>query len=38
MWIDEKPKPKISTTVIREGVGKFLNWSTIKDGLRMLRI
>jgi len=38
MWIDEKPKPKISTTVIREGVGKFLNWSTIKDGLRVLRI
>ncbi len=38
MWIDEKPKPKISTTVIREGVGKFLNWSTIKDGLGMLRI
>jgi electron transfer flavoprotein-quinone oxidoreductase len=38
MWIDEKPKPKISTTVIREGVGKFLNLSTIKDALGVLRI
>jgi electron transfer flavoprotein-quinone oxidoreductase len=38
MWIDENPKPKISSTVIREVLGKFLNWSTVKDGLRMLRI
>lgn len=38
MWIDEKPKPKISSTVIREVLGKFLKWSTVKDGLRMLRI
>jgi electron transfer flavoprotein-quinone oxidoreductase len=38
MWIDENPKPKISSTVIKEGVGKFLNWSTIRDGLGMLRI
>ena len=38
MWIDENPKPKISTTVIREGLRKFLSRSTIRDGLRMLRI
>jgi electron transfer flavoprotein-quinone oxidoreductase len=38
MWIDENPKPKISSTVIKEGVGEFLNWSTIRDGLGMLRI
>jgi electron transfer flavoprotein-quinone oxidoreductase len=38
MWIDENPKPKISSTVIREGASKFLNWSTIRDGLGMLRI
>ena len=38
MWIDENPKPKISRTVIREGVGKFLNLSTIKDALGVLRI
>ncbi len=38
MWIDEKPKSKISSTIIREGIGKFLNWSTLRDGLAMLRI
>jgi len=38
MWIDENPKAKISSTIIREGVSKFLNWSTIRDGLGMLRI
>ncbi len=38
MWIDENPKAKISSTIIREGMGKFLNWSAIRDGLRMLRI
>ena len=38
MWIDENPKPKISSTVIREGVSKFLNWSTIEDVLGVLRI
>jgi electron transfer flavoprotein-quinone oxidoreductase len=38
MWIDEHPKPKISSTIIRQGMRRFLNWSTIKDGLSMLRI
>lgn len=38
LWIDENPKPKISSTVIRELLGKFANWSTVRDGLRMLRI
>lgn len=38
MWIDENPKPKISSTVIREGISKFLNWSTMKDVVGMLRI
>jgi len=38
LWIDEKPKSKISSTVIREGLGKFLNWPTIRDALGMLRI
>jgi electron transfer flavoprotein-quinone oxidoreductase len=38
MWIDEDPKPKISSTIIREGMSSFLNWPTIKDGLGMLRI
>ncbi|MGB9301446.1 MAG: electron transfer flavoprotein, partial [Anaerolineae bacterium] len=38
LWIDEKPKSKISSTVIREGLGKFLNWPTIGDALGMLRI
>ncbi len=38
MWIDENPKSKISSTIIREGMSKFLNWSTIRDGLAMLRI
>jgi electron transfer flavoprotein-quinone oxidoreductase len=38
MWIDENPKPKISTTVIREGLSKFLSWGTVRDGLRALRI
>jgi len=38
MWIDESPKPKISSTVIREVFGKFLNWSTVKDAVGMLRI
>ncbi len=38
MWIDENPKSKISSTIIGEGMSKFLNWSTIKDGLAMLRI
>ncbi len=38
MWIDENPKAKISSTIIREGMGKFLNWSTIRDGLGILRI
>jgi electron transfer flavoprotein-quinone oxidoreductase len=38
MWIDEHPKPKISSTVIREGMSKFLNWSTMKDVVGMLRI
>lgn len=38
MWIDEKPKPKISSTVIRKGLSKFGNWATIKDALRVLRI
>jgi electron transfer flavoprotein-quinone oxidoreductase len=38
MWIDENPRPKISSMLIREGAGKFLNWSTIRDGLGMLRI
>jgi electron transfer flavoprotein-quinone oxidoreductase len=38
MWIDENPRSKISSTVIREAAGRFLNWSTIKDGFGMLRI
>jgi len=38
MWIDENPKAKISSTVIREGISKFLNWSTIRDVAGMLRI
>jgi electron transfer flavoprotein-quinone oxidoreductase len=38
MWIDESPKPKISSTVIREALGKFLNWSSIKDVAGILRI
>lgn len=38
MWIDENPKAKISSTVIREGSSKFLNWSTIRDVVGMLRI
>ena len=38
MWIDENPRPKISSTVIREGISKFLNWSTVKDVVGMLRI
>jgi electron transfer flavoprotein-quinone oxidoreductase len=38
LWINENPKPKISSTVIRELLGKFANWSTVRDGLRMLRI
>lgn len=38
MWIDEKPKPKISSTVLREVLGRFLNWSTVKDALGMLRV
>jgi electron transfer flavoprotein-quinone oxidoreductase len=38
MWIDENPKPKISSTVIREGISKFLNWSAVKDAVGMLRI
>jgi electron transfer flavoprotein-quinone oxidoreductase len=38
MWIDENPKPKISSTIIREGASKFLNWSTLRDGLGILRI
>jgi electron transfer flavoprotein-quinone oxidoreductase len=38
MWIDENPKPKISSTVIGEVLGKFVNWSTIKDAVGMLRI
>lgn len=38
MWIDEKPKPKISSTVIREGWSKFGNWATVRDALRVLRI
>lgn len=38
MWIDENPRSKISSTVIREGASKFLKWSTIKDGFGMLRI
>lgn len=38
MWIDEKPKPKISSTVIRKGLSKFGNWATIRDALRLLRI
>jgi electron transfer flavoprotein-quinone oxidoreductase len=38
LWIDENPKSKISSTVIREGLGKFLNWATIRDALGMLRI
>ena len=38
LWIDEKPKPKISSTVMRRGLGKFLNWPTIRDALGILRI
>ena len=38
MWIDENPKAKISSTVIREASSKFLNWSTIRDVVGMLRI
>ena len=38
MWIDEKPKPKISSTVIRKGLSKFGNWATVKDALGVLRI
>ncbi len=38
MWIDENPKPKISSTVIKEGIGKFLNWPTIRDVFGMLRV
>jgi electron transfer flavoprotein-quinone oxidoreductase len=38
MWIDESPKPKISSTVIRGALGKFLNWSSIKDVAGILRI
>lgn len=38
MWIDENPKRKISSTVIKEGIRKFLNWSTVKDVVGMLRI
>jgi electron transfer flavoprotein-quinone oxidoreductase len=38
MWIDEKPKPKISSTVIRKGLSKFGNWATIKDAFGVLRI
>jgi electron transfer flavoprotein-quinone oxidoreductase len=38
LWIDEKPKSKISSTMIREALGKFLNWPTIRDGLGILRI
>jgi electron transfer flavoprotein-quinone oxidoreductase len=38
MWIDANPKSKISSTIIKEVAGKFLNWSTIKDGLGILRI
>ena len=38
MWIDEKPKPKISSTVIRKGLSKFGKWATVRDALRVLRI
>ena len=38
MWIDEKPKPRISSTVIRKGLSKFGNWATVKDALGVLRI
>jgi len=38
MWIDESPKPNISSTVIREALGKFVNWSTVKDAVGILRI
>lgn len=38
MWIDDQPKSKISSTIIREATSKFLNWATIRDGVGMLRI
>ncbi len=38
MWIDEKPKPKISSTVIKEGIARFLNWPTIRDVFGLLRV
>jgi len=38
MWIDENPKPKISSTVISEVLSRFVNWSTIKDAVGFLRI
>ncbi len=38
MWIDEQPKPKISSTAIRKGLSEFGNWATVRDALRVLRI